>query len=91
MEERKIETTPAELMKILGGALLEASQDEELEIVKHNLTLITLIGLKAVRHLTGVWPIDPDALDAYETDPEDLEQYLQDEERLREKMIGEMS
>lgn len=87
--ERKIETTPSELMKVLGGAMLEQMHDEDPETGEALLTLITLVGLKAIRHLTGVLEINQEAMDRYETDPADIEQYLQDQERLREKLRGE--
>ena len=87
--EREIKTTPSELMKVLGGALLEQMHDEDQEMVEKLLTVITIVGLKSIRHLTGVLEIDQEALDRYETDPADIEQYLQDQERLREKLRGE--
>lgn len=87
--ERKIETTPSELMKVLGGALLEQMHGEDPEMVEKLLTVITIVGLKSIRHLTGVLEINQEALDRYETDPADIEQYLQDQERMREKLRGE--
>lgn len=87
--EREIKTTPSELMKVLGGTLLEQMHDEDPEMVEKLLTVITIVGLKSIRHLTGVLEIDQEALDRYETDPADIEQYLQDQERLREKLRGE--
>lgn len=88
MQERKIETTPSELMQALGGAALEATKEEDMEVVRGALQLITLVGLKAIRHLTGVYYIDQEALERFETDSEDIEQYLQDQEKLVEKLEG---
>lgn len=86
MQERKIETTPSELMQALGGAALEATQEEDMEVLRGAMQLITLVGLKAIRHLTGVYYIDQEVLDHFEMDPEDIEQYLQDQEKLVEKL-----
>lgn len=69
--------------------MLEQMHDEDPETGEALMTLITLVGLKAIRHLTGVLEINQEAMDRYETDPADIEQYLQDQERLREKLRGE--
>lgn len=91
MQERKIETTPSELMQALGGAALEVTKEEDMEVIRGVMQLIILVGLKAIRHLTGVYYIDQEALDRFEMGPEDIEQYLQDQEDLIEERKERMS
>lgn len=87
MEERKIETTPSELLNALGSAIVRGMRemDAEEDVTKAMLGLCIPAFLNVLRHLTGIEAMDPEVMELFETDPEEIEKYLQDEEKQQEE------
>ena len=85
--ERKIETTPAELLNALGSAIVRNMREEgaEEDVTKAMLGFCVPAFLEALRHLAGVEAMDPEVMELFETDPEEIEKYLQDEEKQQEE------
>lgn len=93
MEERKIETTPAELLNLLGSAIARGMReaDAEEDVTKAMLGLCVPAFLNVLRHLTGIEAMDPETLEMFEVDPENIEKWLQDEEKRQEERRGLLS